>query len=77
MGQVNTDQELKVNKGVGEFLMIVVCQWPFRFKIVKTLSTQTEVVFCLEVEKTHRQVRTKTTQPLVLQLKSNHTQRQE
>ena len=69
--------ELKVNKEVEQFLMIVVYQWLFRFKIAKILSTQTEVAFCLEAEKTLKQVQTKTMPPLALQLKSSHTQRQE
>ena len=47
---------LRANKVVEEFLMIVVCLWLFRYKILKTHSILMEVVFFLEVEKTVRLV---------------------
>ena len=68
----NMEQELRVNKEVGVFLMTVVCQWPFKFKTAKILNILTEVAFCLEVEKILKLVLTRTiicTQLQDLQLK--------
>lgn len=57
-----------------EFLMIVVSQWQFKFKIAKILNILMEVAFCLGVEKILKQAPTKTiicTLLQVLLLRSN------
>lgn len=74
MVQVNMVQELKVKPEEEQFLMIVVFLWLFKFRTAKILNILTEVAFYLEVEKTLKQVPTKTTtcMPLqVLLLKNN------
>jgi len=68
------DPELRVSKEVEEFLMIVVCQWLFKFKTAKIRNILTEVAFYLEVEKILKLVPTKTiicTQRLDLPPKNN------
>ena len=47
----NTARELKVNKVEEVYLMIVVSQWQFRFKIAKIPSIPTEAASYLVVEK--------------------------